>query len=172
MTPEERRARAAAYRREWYRRPGNREKVVALNRRWRAANPDRHQAQWRRQYARDPDKKLAANRAWKDANPGRMSELSRRWALANPRRRRNARLLRDYGMTLEEHEAMFAAQGELCAICGRDEPGGRGWHTDHDHGSGKVRGILCHHCNLGIGLAKEDPRVLEEMAAYLRKHAA
>lgn len=84
-----------------------------------------------------------------------------------------------YGMTLLEWEILFNKQGRRCAICKKNKTGGRGWNTDHrghhtkykGKKKGRVRGILCNHCNTFIGLAKESPRILREAIKYLRKHA-
>ncbi len=65
-----------------------------------------------------------------------------------------------YGLTPEIWGLIFDQQGRRCRICGVAEPGGRGWSTDHDHGCcpGKntcgqcVRGILCHRCNVHLGV--------------------
>lgn len=80
-----------------------------------------------------------------------------------------------YGITLEEKEAMFEAQGRACAVCRTTEPVGNGWHTDHDHaccsGSkacGKcVRGVVCMHCNMAAGLLKDDPELARALAEYM-----
>jgi hypothetical protein len=64
--------------------------------------------------------------------------------------RRN-NLARYRGMTETIWEEMFNKQGRVCAICKATEPRGVGWHTDHCHTTGKVRGILCHDCNMGLG---------------------
>ncbi len=61
-------------------------------------------------------------------------------------------LRRNYGISLVEWDALFEAQIRRCAICGSASPSStKGWHTDHDHVSGKVRGILCHPCNTTLG---------------------
>lgn len=76
---------------------------------------------------------------------------------ANPGRFRNWQLLRDYGITLEQYNEMLKSQDYRCAICGTDNPGGRGaFHVDHNHITGKVRGLLCSSCNHAIGLLKVD----------------
>jgi hypothetical protein len=86
---------------------------------------------------------------------------------------RNAALKRLYGLTLEVYESMLAAQGAVCAICGnppgtRGGPGiGRSLSVDHDHATGKVRGLLCHHCNVAIGYFREEPDLFDKARAYL-----
>jgi hypothetical protein len=75
-----------------------------------------------------------------------------------------------YGLTEQQYAAMLAAQGDRCAICRTDTPGGKGgWHTDHDHGTGKVRGLLCHNCNLMVGHAQDDPAILRAAVDYLMR---
>lgn len=61
---------------------------------------------------------------------------------------------------------MLASQGGVCAACGTDEPGGRGWHTDHSHKSGEVRGVLCGYCNVALGMMQEDATRLRKLADY------
>lgn len=74
-----------------------------------------------------------------------------------------------YGLTQEQFEAMLEAQGGRCAICRTDTPGGRDnrWHVDHCHATGKVRGLLCNGCNIGLGHFKDDPERLLAAVAYL-----
>jgi len=66
---------------------------------------------------------------------------------------------------------MFAAQGSVCAICLGSSPnkGGQDWVVDHCHTSLKVRGILCHHCNILLGGAKDNPTTLSAAITYLGK---
>ncbi|MBM4125192.1 MAG: hypothetical protein FJ246_09625 [Nitrospira sp.] len=87
-------------------------------------------------------------------------------------------ILTRHGLTAHDFQAMFDAQGGRCGICranGCDV--GRKGHSpyrflriDHCHRTGKVRGLLCDKCNLGIGNFNEDPQWLEVAAAYLRRH--
>lgn len=88
-------------------------------------------------------------------------------------RNRTQSLRARYGMTVEQHAAMVNAQGNLCAICGEPpKPDGvraaSRLHIDHDHGSGRVRGLLCNHCNRGLGAFRDRPELLELAVLYLR----
>lgn len=86
------------------------------------------------------------------------------------RRRENHRTiwLRQYGLTPETYAEMFAAQGDRCKICGTSEAPARGsFCVDHDHKTGKVRGILCSECNTGLGKFRDDPDLLRAAIAYL-----
>lgn len=77
-------------------------------------------------------------------------------------------LKKNYGITIEEYDALFEKQGKCCAICRADNPQwSKGWHVDHCHQKGHVRGILCHKCNLMVGLAGDDPDTLRAAADYL-----
>ena len=75
--------------------------------------------------------------------------------------------VRRYGMTKTEADALKAGG---CDICGRTEVSGR-WdnnmHIDHDHETGKVRGVLCHGCNVGLGHFDDDPALLQRAVDYL-----
>lgn len=60
--------------------------------------------------------------------------------------RRKPKRAKQLGVTDEEYAAMLERQGGGCAICGA-RPKTRRLHVDHDHATGKVRGLLCHRCN-------------------------
>lgn len=71
----------------------------------------------------------------------------------------------------EDFEKMFEAQGRKCAICGTAEPGAKhGWNIDHCHISGKVRFILCAHCNRGLGAFFDDPTLMRRAADKLEQY--
>lgn len=71
---------------------------------------------------------------------------------------KNAKHLKDaFNLTLDQWNKILEYQGGLCAICRRQPRKGSHWHTDHDHKTGLVRGILCSQCNRGLGKI-EDPR--------------
>lgn len=79
---------------------------------------------------------------------------------------RNKNLIAKYGITLKEWNSRFTQQGEMCAICTTKEPGGKNWHTDHNHKTGQVRSILCSNCNSALGKFNEDPTTLVVAAIY------
>ena len=83
-----------------------------------------------------------------------------------PSKNREAHLKYMYGITLSEWDALFEKQNKCCAICLSSHPKRKhnGWATDHDHKTGKVRGILCHQCNLNLGgydRTVNNPKALE-----------
>lgn len=80
-------------------------------------------------------------------------------------------VLRVYGMTLADYDAILAHQGGRCGICRRAPKAGETFHVDHEHASGQagpVRGILCSHCNVRlVGRLKSAERA-QALADYLR----
>lgn len=93
------------------------------------------------------------------------------------RRRVRDKVMRDkYGITIDDYEAMLASQGGNCAICGgqhtpedRWKSGLKNLRVDHDHTTGRVRGLLCFHCNTGLGHFRDSPELLSEALAYLSR---
>ena len=77
---------------------------------------------------------------------------------------------RAYGMTPAQYEDRLARQGGGCAICGTPPPEGQSLHVDHDHDSGRIRGLLCFNCNAGLGKFGEDPELLSRAAGYVGVH--
>jgi hypothetical protein len=90
----------------------------------------------------------------------------------NPTASRRSHLKRAFGITPEQFDELFLKQDNKCAICRTDTPSGRGWHVDHCHASGKIRGILCHHCNVILGHAKDSASKLQACVGYLNRHAS
>ena len=80
-------------------------------------------------------------------------------------------LLKKYGMTLADREALIAAQGGACAICGTTTPTGHGarLHVDHCHATGEVRGMLCTKCNRALGLFEDNTESLASAITYLQQ---
>lgn len=79
---------------------------------------------------------------------------------------RDVWLRRERGISIDDYEAMLASQDSRCALCRKCE-NGRQWHVDHDHKTGRVRGILCDNCNRGIGQLGDDPNRLRRAASYI-----
>lgn len=76
-----------------------------------------------------------------------------------------------HGLTLEQYEAMLAAQAGVCAICKCEQTTKRRYRLsiDHCHETGVARGLLCELCNQGIGCLRDDPKILETALEYLRR---
>ena len=75
--------------------------------------------------------------------------------------------MKKFGLTADHHYALQEAQGGVCAIC--RGVGRRRLCVDHDHNTGRVRGLLCDSCNRGLGLLKDSAELLRVAAAYLER---
>lgn len=90
--------------------------------------------------------------------------------------RLRAKNLAIYGITIEYYEAMLQAQGGTCAICNEKEPGltpsgkAKLLAVDHDHETGRVRGLLCSRCNQALGGMRESKVLIRRMLKYLKTH--
>jgi hypothetical protein len=87
--------------------------------------------------------------------------------------RRRKGLWEYYKLTLSEYQAMHDAQGGVCLICGGVQTG-RGaknnqLSVDHNHKTGKIRGLLCTNCNTGIGNLRDSIELLEKAITYLKE---
>lgn len=83
-------------------------------------------------------------------------------------RDRKKGLLKNYGITVDEYDRMFEAQGGVCATCGKPNKSKYGYlSVDHDHKTGKVRGLLCHRCNAALGQVYDDVSILQKLIEYL-----
>lgn len=99
-------------------------------------------------------------------------EVMRRWRTSPNGKisNRKSHLKFYYQLTLTDFETMLKTQNSSCAICFARQPGGqRDWHVDHDHKTGKVRGLLCHNCNVMLGCARDTVQHLMSAIVYLRK---
>jgi hypothetical protein len=85
---------------------------------------------------------------------------------------REYQLERLYGLSIEEHDKILAEQDEVCAGCGATSFNDKSYHlaVDHDHETGKVRGLLCLKCNRILGLADDNPEILRNLADYLESN--
>ena len=117
---------------------------------------------------------------WRSDNKARVSEYMTKWHADHSdhelkyRKLYNAnrKWLKRYGLTYATYVEMAAAQNWACAIC-HFVPSGEGRDrlaVDHDHETGAVRGLLCQHCNRGIGQLHDDPDLLYAASEYLSIH--
>lgn len=97
-----------------------------------------------------------------------ISAASRRYYLKNKIKRKNYVLMSRFGMSLGEYNQLLKEQNECCKICGQKETvDNKTLSVDHCHKTGKVRGLLCHSCNVGLGAFKDNPESLKKAIDYL-----
>jgi hypothetical protein len=115
---------------------------------WNQENKDKYNKNWRRHYKKNIEK-----------------------------RRDHGHCLKKYGITKEVYAEMLCNQGGVCAICHKPEEqvshidgAPKRLAVDHNHATGKVRSLLCHTCNNGLGCFKDNPELLIVAEQYLRSH--
>ena len=142
LSKEERRQRRAEYKLRWQQsHPKNYRQSM---RKWELANPDKVNARAKKWYANNPDKaKQKAKRIH----------------------------LRRFGITIEDYFKILEAQNGVCAICGGSQTRSNSQYfdVDHCHASGKIRGLLCNLCNVGLGAMRDNPDLLRKAALYLER---
>lgn len=186
--------RAAEYAREWRRKNPDKVRVHEQRKRakqkpgaatervrkWREANPEKVKAQTERMFARMKERRAAdpayaehlrvLQRRSRAKNIDKVRETQREWhkrdRQLNPTKIRHVRILRTYGLTPEQFDTILASQNGVCGICLTDTPEGRGWHVDHCHKTGAIRGILCTKCNTGGGLFNDNKALLLKAAEW------
>lgn len=147
----------------------NRERENQRSRDYRLANIDRLRAQAKERYLHaDPEARREYLRKWRAANAAKVKESGRLYARTTA-----------HGLTGEEFDALLSAQNGCCAICIKPlEAWGKDTHIDHDHSCCPgarhcrecVRGILCSHCNNGLGHFRDSPEIMEAAAGYVRRY--
>jgi hypothetical protein len=166
-TPEGRAASKAAQRR-CYETANGREVLREGKRRWKKTDKGRAALKRadKKRYVPSTRVKLSPEEV------ARRKKESHKRSLAKPEiqaRRRHAtwvlHIRKKYGLSAEQYNSLAAAG---CKICG-DMGNGKKLHVDHDHSSGRFRGLLCDFCNKGLGMFKDSPEKLELAARYLRE---
>lgn len=117
-----------------------------------------------RHYQRTAEAQKEYRKTYYRNNRAAALRASRHQRLNNPRHLR-------YGLTTDEFLMLNDAQLGKCAGCGTEFGGSVRRCVDHDHKTGKVRGLLCHTCNLAVGNAKDSPTTLRRLADYLEGHS-
>lgn len=97
---------------------------------------------------------------------------TREYNIQNKEKVRDSRYTKTYGLRFKEVIEMSQGQCEICKIdliFGASQPNSQSGVVDHNHTTGRVRGILCNSCNRGIGYFRDNPMFLEKAASYLRE---
>ena len=143
----------------------NKEKARIRSRKYRLANKAKVAAASERSRKANPEKYRAQAREYNQVNSEKRYDHFKKWAEKNPDKKRanemKQNLKKTYGMTPEDYNNFLALQRFCCAICHRHiSEFSKAFAVDHDHACcpGKrscgqcIRGLLCTHCNLAIGL--------------------
>ena len=134
---------------------------------------DTHQEKIKTYYtAHNALPEVKARKAAHAATPEARARANAHNALPEVKTRRAAyNRQRNTGCSQKLYAELFAMQGGVCAICGQP-PNSKSLGADHDHKTGKIRGLLCYHCNVALGLIGDNPTIVHAMAAYLEQWQA
>lgn len=132
----------AAYNKEYFARPEVKARAKVRNAKYRARRAD-----------------------YKKSTIGKAAEKRYRQSQQCIDRLKRNRLKTRYDLTPEGVMGILNNQSNQCAICSVVL---NSYHIDHCHNTNKVRGILCSSCNMGLGLFKDDTRVLQSAIKYLK----
>lgn len=148
-----------AYTKRW--RAKNKQKVKRSRRLWRLKNRSKVLAAKVRYRKRHPERARAQVRAAHQKR-GKIYKRRQYFSLMEER----------YGLTKKQIRDQLKQQNHRCAICGNKQKCGkrRRLYIDHDHATGKFRGLLCFSCNSLLGFAKDSIQVLQASIAYLKSN--
>lgn len=156
-------------------REKNRELLNEKNRRYRKENKETVEISRQRWIENNPEKAIESHRnrqqRYKERNAEKIKIRQKLWYDANRERYRENTLKRKYSINLEDYDKMLQEQKSCCAICSAkvEEERDNVLVVDHNHLTGEVRGLLCHKCNTGLGLFRDNQGYLLEAVEYLRK---
>lgn len=126
------------------------EKIAQRTRNWRKNNPDKYRAQYK------SDESLRKQR-----EKARLPE--------SKEKARDKYYQKLYNITKDEYESLLESQGGKCRICKNTCTSGKRLAVDHCHDNGKVRGLLCKNCNIGLGMFQDNTGLLESAVLYLKE---
>lgn len=123
-------------------------------------------------YQKNKENQIERSKKYREANKEALKLARKARKLRDPEKhkeqqRRND-LKKKYNISLEDYTKMFEEQEGVCAICGLTSS--KALHVDHNHTTGKIRSLLCGHCNVGLGHFKESINLLDKAKEYLCKH--
>lgn len=106
------------------------------------------------------------------SKPGYKDKNKKNKKYYNPEYHQERHYQDKYGLSLDEVKAMAEKQNHRCAVCdirAEDAPRQK-LNVDHSHVTGKVRKLLCHHCNVALGHLRDDRTILARLDQYLKDH--
>ncbi len=111
---------------------------------------------------------------WYKTNKTVVNERARQWYRNHKelvkQRSRDGEIFRNFGLTRQDYNRLFQIQGGMCKICGIHQMSvNKNLRVDHCHKTKRVRGLLCHNCNIALGLLKENIETLKKMIIYLEE---
>jgi hypothetical protein len=124
---------------------------------WIEQNPEKH-----KKSASKSNKKHYQN------NKDKFKEYNKKYYQENPEIYRNINFKLRYGITLDDYNKILEKQHGVCIICGNAPDNDKFLSIDHDHVTGKIRGLLCDRHNKMLGFAQDNIEILQRAIDYLR----
>ncbi len=109
----------------------------------------------------------ASSDKWSKENKDRSTKRKREWYRRNSDKQLDTFLIREYGITIDDYRDLLDSQNGSCAICHKTNDDGVRLSVDHDHKTGRVRGLLCRTCNWAVGFLYDDKGLALSVARYL-----
>jgi len=160
---EEREIKAKAY------NVAHREEIAARARAYYVAHREEKRACQRAYSAAHKASKRVYDKSYRATNLEKHRANGKIYNAAHREEIRAYGLMRSYGLSRAAYNALLDRQGGLCAICGETARGGKGPQVDHDHKTGRFRGILCVRCNGALGMILDDRKTAQGLIVYLEK---
>lgn len=135
---------------------------------WRAANKDYVKSEHQKYYAANKEHLAKKGKEYYEANKERLKAKSRQWHRKNRDHALAVKRLYKYNLTPGAFQYLYNKQNNVCAICGSSFKSTRDTHVDHCHKTNKVRGLLCHFCNTGLGHFRDSSKYLNNAITYLK----
>lgn len=156
----------------WKTDPEYRERQTRLHKEWITAHPEKQKEYNRRNYERHREKRIRASVESRRKNAVRATETTKKWRHSKPKewwqeRHLKNRLWFRFKLTKEWYDEKLLEQDGRCAIC-RTPVGKIRFCVDHDHKTGKIRGLLCRACNFAIHKGERDMGWFSDALAYLK----
>ena len=131
-------------------------------------------ARVKKRYQENKEEIKKKRKEWYYSNIDKVKETGRKYRDRPGHKERvyNNNLMRMYGIDINRYNQILESQNYTCAICGSTEIGTKhqkNFHVDHCHTTKKVRGLLCKSCNIMLGEAKDDPRIISRAIEYLER---
>ncbi len=126
------------------------------------ANREKYQESRAKSYAKRRGEKAAKAKVYYQTNKLEIRKKTRGYHLVG-----------NYGITEQQYQQLLVSQEGRCVICSiHEDDAPRGiLMVDHNHQTGKVRGLLCHNCNVACGLLRDDPETARKLADYLCRNS-
>lgn len=115
---------------------------------------------------KNPEKYLQQRRKYVKNNHKQILEKGKIYRSKHPKKIKDVQLKWKYGISFKDYIRLSKSQKNKCAICGKLKK----LQVDHNHKTGKIRGLLCQNCNFVLGFVKDKINILKKSILYLKRY--